>query len=501
MGTLLRSAPFIALSCLAWGIESPSNAQTFPGGWSVEIVLDNIDRPTALAFTPDGKWMLVAAKASGDIVAHSLETGIPQTTPFVSLPLSGSDISEGGMLGLAVDPEFDSTKFVYSFRTATAETFQIDRHRAAFVNGELVATHTETIFGPFPAGQAHNGGAMKFGPDGYLYVALGDHGNSAAAQDPFAPSGKILRLTRDGHAAPGNPWAGGAGMLPYTWAKGFRNCFGLAFDPADGSLWMSEPGPSLPNFDEINRVVAGGNYGWGLGGLADGTGPQWQSWLVDPALAFNLGTSMPTPVGLAFVHSWRYPSDLVGDGLVWCTGTMRAHRLRRGGAHLDTIAFQEKLQIAAGSSVILELGPDGYLYLCGFYSPTGFVARIAYEESQLPPVSVAVRGEASLGGGFRFYVTSKPPAVDVGMPDLAFALFGQRKPIGEWTPFGELMLETYEGVFGEFDRYGVAAFDIEIPNHSYLQGYEFEVQAFRLDAASYYSTGVTHPEPTHVKIF
>jgi glucose/arabinose dehydrogenase len=189
---------------------------------------------------------------------------------------------EGGLLGVAVSPAFDTDHTLYFYVSSTDDNRIVT---AKLDDGRL--GETTPIFTGIPLGSIHDGGRLAFGPDGMLYASTGETGDGALAQDLDSLGGKILRLTPQGKPAPGNPFD------TAVWSFGHRNVQGLAF--VDGQLWASEFGQNT--FDELNKIDAGANYGWptyeGTGGTGEGyTDPQatWSTDVASPSgLAYDAG--------------------------------------------------------------------------------------------------------------------------------------------------------------------------------------------------------------------
>ena len=166
---------------------------------------------------------------------------------------------EAGLLGLAVDVDYSSNRFIYlcASRDVGGEWVnQVLRYR--FVNMQL--TDQRVILSDMVAATIHNGCALEMSDDGRLWISMGDAGVGLRAQDPDSYNGKILRVTRSGHVPPDNPILAGASGRSAVYSMGHRNPQGIAIRPSDGAVFAVEHGPSLD--DEINRIVAGGNYGW-----------------------------------------------------------------------------------------------------------------------------------------------------------------------------------------------------------------------------------------------
>ncbi|KPM53640.1 glucose sorbosone dehydrogenase [Frankia sp. R43] len=252
----------------------------------------DLTSPWGLAFLPDGR-ALVAARDSGRILIVPAAGGTP--TEVTTLPVRHR--SEGGLLGLAVSPRFDQDHRVYAYYTSAADNrvvrFQLDGDRAGA---------PENVLTGLRAAPNHNGGRIAFGPDGQLYVAVGDAGEPATAQDPTSLNGKILRITADGGIPADNPDPSSG-----VYSLGHRNVQGLAWDSA-GRLWASEFGQNT--FDEINLIRPGGNYGWPV---VEGTGDPAGGRYTNPQVTWS--TDEASPSGIAIRDDVLYVAALRGERL------------------------------------------------------------------------------------------------------------------------------------------------------------------------------------------
>ena len=207
---------------------------------------------------------------------------------------------EGGLLGLALSPNFASDRYLYAYFTAAADN-RIARMRLEERGGRLELGALEPVFTGISKAGTHNGGRIRFGPDGFLYVGTGDSQRREQPQDRAALGGKILRLTPDGRPAPGNPF----GDNP-VYSFGHRNVQGLAWDSA-GRLWASEFGPDVN--DELNLIVPGGNYGW-----PEVTGAPHRPGFLDAKVVWP-STAESSPSGLEIAGSTAYLGALRGQRL------------------------------------------------------------------------------------------------------------------------------------------------------------------------------------------
>ena len=206
---------------------------------TVEVVATGLRAPWDVVFA--GGRTFVSERGTGNVL--ELTGGGPRVLTTLAVHAE----SEGGLLGLAASPGFAQDGLLYAYRTTAAdnEVVRFPVHQPAAL---------EVVLDGIPRAAIHNGGRMAFGPDGMLYVGTGDAGRTQLAQDRASLAGKVLRVTPAGGVPPGNPFAGSP-----VWSLGHRNVQGLAF-AADGALYATELGPDRD--DEINAVVAGGNYGW-----------------------------------------------------------------------------------------------------------------------------------------------------------------------------------------------------------------------------------------------
>jgi glucose/arabinose dehydrogenase len=218
---------------------------------------DHLDTPWEMAFDPEGN--LFVSERPGVIVRIDSDGDV---TPWVKLDSVVEEVGESGLFGLALDPEYAQNRYVYFGYTYAAEMspLRLVNKIVRYTNHGGTPAFDKVLIDGIRGNHLHNVGAFEFGPDGMLYVTVGETFEPELAQDMSSLNGKILRMTRDGEVPADNPTAGS-----YVYSLGHRNPQGIAFQPETGALWSTEHGPSEQQgccMDEINHIMAGKNYGW-----------------------------------------------------------------------------------------------------------------------------------------------------------------------------------------------------------------------------------------------
>lgn len=277
---------------------------------------------TNAAWAPDGRLFFLEKDAGDVMIARD---GAVRTAPFFHVDVVSD--SEQGLLGLAIPPTFAQDPWIYLYYgDPNTLTNRIIRVRA---DGDR-AGETQPVFDLLTTENGyHNGGDITFGPDGMLYVAVGEVHESARAQRLDDLGGRILRLSPDGSVPPDNPF----GPTNPTYSLGHRNSFGLCFDPA-GDFWETENGPEA--FDEVNKIVAGQNYGWPIE-----LGPGGNGNYTEPVLWFK---QIIVPTGC-----------VARDGILWF-GDFSGQLYRYDGAGAAQIVATLPFPITD-----LEMSPEGNL--------------------------------------------------------------------------------------------------------------------------------------------
>jgi len=289
LATLALAATALG-ACGGTAIPGPDAATPTAQPPSVTVASDEatgLVTPWGLARLPDGS-ALVSERDTGRIVNVAADGSLTEMARIAETVPGG----EGGLLGIALDP---SGAWLYAYVT-TADDNRVIRMPLADPEGSR-----EEILTGIPKAPTHNGGRLAFGPDGMLYVATGDTQVGELAQDVNSLAGKILRIDPEGGVPDDNPFPDSP-----VWSLGHRNVQGLAFD-SRGRLWATEFGEK--NADELNLIVAGGNYGWPLHEGVAGAGGY-----IDPQAQWS-PTSLASPSGLAIVDDVAYVASLRGEVL------------------------------------------------------------------------------------------------------------------------------------------------------------------------------------------
>ena len=259
--TLAATVGAAPIACGDVRLTSPGvpNLDTLPPGVDRTVWLTGLSNPWDLAFLPNGDALI--SERPGRVRIRRANGTLQQVAQIGDVVASG----EGGLLGVTIDRDFATNRFVYtcfSSNRGGANDNRVVRWRLAD-DGASFESRTDIVVGlPWANNGRHSGCRPRFGPDGFLWIATGDAAVGVNPQSPASLGGKVLRVTRDGAAAPGNPQISVNGVTAdariYTY--GHRNVQGLAFRPANGAVFVAEHGPSFD--DEVTRLVPGANGGW-----------------------------------------------------------------------------------------------------------------------------------------------------------------------------------------------------------------------------------------------
>src|SRR3954451_2526452 len=365
----------LSLVLLALGVISPpaSRAAAPPDFQTSLVVGDGLNGPSGFDIAPDGRVFILERSGKIKIVKN----GQLLPTPFADLP--SEDTGDRGLIGIAFDPDYGLLNhYVYFYYTGHDLLNHLVRFSAegdVGTEGPFELFHTTS-----PSHLLHVGGSIRFGPDGKLYFAVGDNGNGPNAQDLSSPHGKILRINKDGSTPDDNPFAGDSGKLGAIWAYGMRNPWRFQFDSATGRLYDGDVGDF--GWEEINRIVKGGNYGWPLN---EGPCNTNCNGFTDPSFAYpHNGESSAITAGPVYRKD-MFPPEYQGDFFFgdYARGFIRNADLDGNGDVSAVHEFDEQ----AGSVVDFKVAPDGSLYYITYYP--GALYRISYNSQSHLPVASA----------------------------------------------------------------------------------------------------------------
>ena len=364
---------------------APPPSPLAAGPAKASVLGASLSSPWGLAFLPDGR-MLITQKSGLMVIVRA--DGTSADANVSGVPAVNSS-GQGGLLDVALDPDFASDPWVYfSFSENGSGGAGTALARARLVNNALQDLAVLWRQTPKVSGGIHYGSRIVFRADKTLYLTAGDRGQD----DPAAPSaanaqnvarslGKVLRLNRDGSIPSDNPVFAAAGALPGLWSIGHRNPQGAALKPGTDELWLTEHGPR--GGDELNRVLAGKNYGWPLASY----GCPYSVAQSDPACRPGGGTHAPNyeepkstwlptstaPSGLAFYSDDKFPewrSNLFAGALAGKT----LWRLVLDADNAVTLREEVAAVKALGKRIrTVKQGPDGWLYLL---SDDGKIIRV-----------------------------------------------------------------------------------------------------------------------------
>jgi len=371
-------ASFILLSLLAaLFFDGAAHSATLPSGFAETRIATGLASPTAMSFAPDGR--LFVCEQGGKL--RVIKNGSLLTQPFITLSVDSS--GERGLLGVAFDPDFANNGFVYIYYTTSASPVhnRVSRFTASASNPDVVAAGSEVQLLNLPnlsSATNHNGGAIHFGTDGKLYIAVGENANSANSPSLSTPLGKILRINKDGSIPSDNPFVSQtSGINQAIWARGLRNPFTFAIDRSNGRIHFNDVGQD--SWEEVNLSVAGSNYGWPS---TEGNSPSGVSGVRYPIYTYQNAGSNCAIVGAAFYRpaTANFPAEYAGRYFFgdFCGGFIHM---------LNPPDYTASADFATGidSLVDLEVAADGSLYYLA--RGGGEVFRIRFTANSAPSIT------------------------------------------------------------------------------------------------------------------
>lgn len=334
-------------------------------GWRAEVVVEGLSHPWSIAWLPDGSALVTERPGR----LRSIRDGRLDPKPVAGLP-QVSAIGQGGLLDIALHPDFADNRLVYLTMTVGSS----EANRTVLVRGRLegdALRDARIIFqnADSKSGGQHFGSRLVWLPDKSLLVSIGDGGNPPTrfgdgnirdqAQNLGTHFGKVLRLKDDGTPPPDNPFVDRPGAKPEIWTLGHRNIQGLTRHPLSGRIWASEHGSR--GGDELNLLEGGRNYGWPVVTYSfEYWGPKISDetrrpGIADPRLVW---TPSKAPSGLTFYTGDVYPR-WKGDLF---SGALKFGQIRRIDLDGERIVGEEKLTFDRRVRDVRQ-GPDGYLYV------------------------------------------------------------------------------------------------------------------------------------------
>ena len=373
----------------------------------IEIV-GSLRAPTNMEFSPDGR--LFVLEQAGKILI--IKNGELLPTPFLTLSEVDSS-AEGGLLGLAFDPQFNINGHFYVYYTKTGDplTNQVVRFTVSATNPDVADPRSElVILDGIPAGLQHNGGQMQFGPDGKLYVATGEITKRSNAQSLRVLAGKILRINPDGSVPADNPFVGTPNARGEIWAYGLRNPFAGDIDPVTGRMYINDVGRKRA--EEINLGVAGANYGW-----PECEGECENPDFEDPIHTYSQQTGCAITGG-AFYRGSQFPEEYQGSYFFADLCKEWIKRLLPDGTEADFVTEGPEIMVD------LEVGPDGSLYYL-LYSKSGSYTTPTEADGAVYKIQFARANRTPTA------VVSAHPTSGVAPLEVSFDGSGSRDPDGD----------------------------------------------------------------------
>lgn len=333
----------------------------------------NLSEPTDFVFTPDGR--IFVTEANGTIKV--IKSGQLLLTPLVKVSATNQG-GDRGLLSIVLDPDFENSKFIYLYYT-NANSLD-NRITRLTVSGDKAGLSTEVVLFKTtqPLQPNHHGGQLVFGPDGKLWLGIGENSNSQNSQDLSNVHGKLIRINKDGTIPSDNPFVNKSGKHPAIWSYGLRNPFRLTFN-SSGVPVIADVGGST--YEEINLGVKGGNFGWPIceGNFRGNTSDTCPNQFIKPLFAYphSGGASI---TGGFFYNAVNFPSEYRGN---YFFGDYVQGFIRRLSFN-PTIEAKE-FDPNAGTVVSLKESPDGQLFFLNVFP--GELYSIKFSTGNQPPLA------------------------------------------------------------------------------------------------------------------
>jgi glucose/arabinose dehydrogenase len=384
---------FIAMMFLFFGLSFSASGATLPSGFVETTVASGIASPTAMAIAPDGRIFVCSQTGALRVIKN----GVLLATPFVNL--SVDSVGERGLLGIAFDPHFTLNHYIYLYYTVppTPAHNRVIRFTA---NGDVAVPGSGTVLlelSSLSTATNHNGGALHFGPDGNLYIAVGDNAKGSNSQNLSNLLGKILRIASDGTIPSDNPFVESTTARHEIWALGLRNPFTFAFRGTTNFMYINDVGEST--WEEIDLGQAGANYGWPAT-----EGPTTNPAYKNPLYYYGHSDGCAITGGAFYSPSTpNFPSSYVGKYLFgdYCSGFIRM---------LDPSTAKATTFITGASQPVdIQVGADGSLYYLA--RGTSSVMKIRYTTNSSPVITTQPTSQlVSVGYSATFSVAASGPS-------------------------------------------------------------------------------------------
>jgi glucose/arabinose dehydrogenase len=376
-------------------LESRELLTTLPAGFQETLYGDTNVNPAGMDFAPDGR--LFVANKDGRVTIIEPD-GTPAPQPFFSVPVD--QFRDRGLTAVVVDPHYEQNHYVYVYYTPAVAVNpdmpdngamnRLVRLTASDANPDIADPASETVILDGIPSQTgiHQGGLLRFGADGMLYMGVGEGDVPQNAQDLSNIFGKVLRLDVENYPntiPADNPFVGQTGVRPEIWAYGFRNPFSGGVAPGTSNVFVNDVGNNT--WEEVNRLVKGGNYGWPLAeGVSDNPN------FVNPLFTYNHNGEGAAVDGGTFYAGATFPAIYSGQYFVGdlVQGVIRVVNPDNGAAS----TFETGMALPTD----IETGPDGSLYWCSIGPDFGAVYKVSYVGNANRPPLAAASADVTSGG-------------------------------------------------------------------------------------------------------